>query len=398
MFRAVLLIASLAVLAFAQPSPEYFNLDAIPGVDFVGFGYDARFQEPKNALTLPMLDFAYTKGKTYVYPTDPDTLLRVPDQLYVRTVAYTEADAYLYHSIDEVTMALQISLGFGFDKADVANDTKQSCITTRGADGKNVTNCTTSSFSSQGKRLSIGVDAHYYRNTFENEEVVLVENTEKTQLYNIFLDSYFVRATVKDDIIALGDSKFSGKEGDPTVNPKLFIQFIEKWGTHYVVSAVMGGQVRATSLVKTNIDNTSNELGVSANVQHVSDSDALTAGGNAYHHNINIDASFNLDSSDRKTLTETTTNWFLIGGDSNSVNLLDASNSSTAILSWKKTIVKNPVPVGFRLREVGTLFSDFLLRAEMSSAIFAYLQFDTKDLIALTLDLATNKNKIDLVV
>jgi hypothetical protein len=391
----IVVIALFAALASAQLPSAYMTYDAIPGTDFVGFGYDARFAEPRDALTLPMLDYSWTKGKTYIYPTDPNTIFRVPDQLYVRTVAYTEADAYLYDTIDQVTMALQISLGFGFDKSANSNTTQQNCVTsTTPSTNQTNTNCSTTSTNATGTKFSVGANLAYQRNTMSSSETVIVENTEKTQLYNIFLDSLFITANVKDDMSALANLKFSGKTSDPSVQPQKFFTFIEKWGTHYIVSSVMGGQVRSTSMVVTQISQVSNQFGISASVVYASNQDALAAGGAAFSSNLDVTASFNFNNAQNTIQTQTTTNWYLLGGDSNSVNLLDASNSSTAIRAWKPTIVKNPVPVAFRLREVATLFTDFLLRAEMANAIDVYLTMDTSDIISLEINLETNTNTI----
>jgi hypothetical protein len=286
-------------------------------------------------------------------------------------------------------MALAIALGFNIQDEKVSNDTAERCVTKKNADGtNNSTSCESEGFDAKKDAFSIGANVAYNRDTFDNDEATLVENTEKTQLYNLFLDTQFIREDVKNDIVELGEFKFDGAAEDETVDPQKFFNFIEKYGTHYIVSAVMGGQVRATSYIKTKIEETSNKLGISASVDYVSSQDALSAGKNAFLQTVNFDASFGFDNKDKKVAREATMNWFLIGGDSNSVNLLDTRNSSKAILKWKPTIVKNPVPVGFRLREIGTLFSDFLLRGEMSKAVSTYLTTeDTSDIISVTINL-----------
>jgi len=389
-------LAMLATYVAAQVPSAYMSYDPIPGVDFVGFGYDARFAEVRDALTLPMLDYSWTKGTTYIYPTVPGTIWRVPDQLYVRTVAYTEADAYLYQTIDQVTQAMQISLGFGYSSGSSTNTSQQNCVTTRNpSNNQTSTNCTTSSSTTQSKLFSVGANIQYTRNTMSDTESVFVENTEKTQLFNIFLDSTFITSNVKDDIAALANLKFSStKANDPNVQPQKFFSFVEKWGSHYIVSAVMGGQIRSTSLVQTQISQTSNQFGISASVIYATNQDALSAGGAAYSNNLDITASFSYSDNDKKVQEQTTTNWFLLGGDSASVNLLDATNASTAIRSWQATITSNPVPVTFRLREVATLFADFLLRQEMQNAISVYLTMDTTDIISLDFNVATNTYNI----
>jgi hypothetical protein len=315
--------------------------------------------------------------------------------VYVRTVAYTEADAYLLSTIDEVTTALSISLGFAFDKKETSNETKQLCATRKDENNETKTSCDTQSHDAKTKQFSIGAGVTYTRNTMNSDSTVVVENVEKTQLYNIFMDSNFIRQEVKDALTALSGLKVSSNDpDDPNVKPQEFFQFIEKYGTHYIVSAVMGGQIKSTSHVRTIIDKSDNALGVGATVTYVNKQDALTAGKSNFETTVNAGASFSFDNKNTKIQSESTTNWYLIGGDSNSVNLLDTRNATDAILNWKKTIVKNPVPVAFRLREVGTLVPDFLLRAELSKAIDVYLTYDTSDIINLVVDLSTGGNKL----
>jgi hypothetical protein len=293
-------------------------------------------------------------------------------------------------------MALQISLGFSFSKNESTNNTASTCTTRKNADtNETKTECKSDSHDATGRQLSIGAGISYARNTMNSDNTVIVENSEKTQLYNIFMDSNFIRQEVKDDITALTGFKVSSTDPeDAAVQPQLFFEFIEKYGTHYIVSAVMGGQIKSTSNVRTIIDKSDNALGVGATVTHVSSQDALSAGKSNFEQTISASASFGFDDKNSKVTAESTTNWYLVGGDSNSVNLLDTRNATDAILNWKKTIVKNPVPVAFRLREIGTLFSDFLLRAEMSKAIAIYLSTDTSDIINLVIDLSTGGNKV----
>lgn len=59
---------------------------------------------------------------------------------------------------------------------------------------------------------------------------------------------------------------------DVTVDARPFFAFFERWGTHYVSSASVGGQVRMNSLVESSFDGNNFNIGIGGNFQ-ISDAD-----------------------------------------------------------------------------------------------------------------------------
>jgi hypothetical protein len=64
--KAIFILSCIAVVAFGQNivwRGDYDTLPSLPGLDFVGFGYDARFADLSDALQVPIMDYAFTKHK-----------------------------------------------------------------------------------------------------------------------------------------------------------------------------------------------------------------------------------------------------------------------------------------------------------------------------------------------
>jgi len=350
----------------------------LPGIDFVGFGFDARFADAQDALQIPILDYSYTTNKTYAYPTDPSNVFLVPDQIFVRTVAYTEANAYLFDSYQQVVTQLATDSGVTTQQTSQQNLSQITCVNTFSqANNKTTQNCTTTSNSTRQNMFSIGSEVNYLQQTFSRSEVFIIQNSEKTQLFNIYLDSSFIRHEVKVDLQALAETTFNA-------NPQLYIRFLEKYGTHYVVSATMGGDVQLMTITdqstgtSTATQTTTGTTGTGA----LSKQQALAGATSSFSSQLTGTVGYGLSLTTKNVSYSSQSNWKLFGGNSNLVNLLDSRNSSLAILVWKQSITENPVAVKYRLREVSTLFDDPTLRKQLEFAVDLYLTFDTSSIIS----------------
>lgn len=373
-------VPDLEVTQMADPSPEeYALLDGLPGLDFVGFGFDARFDTADTGLQLPLFSFSYTKDKAYAYPTFRQLLYRVPDEVYVRNIAYTEATAYLYNTVDDYTTALSLDFGISYTEEESLSVANLSCVTT-GNETESNTECEETGRNTNSKMFSGGATVNYLRNTFEEQEVYIVENDERTQLYHIFLDKRFIRPEVRQDLRDLSDVTMQTVEGT-----RMYFRFIEKYGTHYVTSASMGGDVKMTSTIAKSVSRVGDTFSAGVTFGNakstVTTTEALDQANRNFQQQLSGSVQFGLENVDETINFQSTSQWRLLGGDSNLVNLLDSSDASTTIKTWKSTITMNPVPVAYRLRDISTLADDEELRDRIAAAVQLYLQYDTRDIL-----------------
>lgn len=64
--KPLLILSALILGALSQNivwRGNYATLPELPGLDFLGFGYDARFADLQDALQIPLMDYSYTKQK-----------------------------------------------------------------------------------------------------------------------------------------------------------------------------------------------------------------------------------------------------------------------------------------------------------------------------------------------
>jgi len=377
------LILFLVAVVYGQvpiTGSSYDMLDVLPGLDFVGFGYDARFDTAQTALQVPIMDFSFTQGKQFAYPTAKQFVYKVPDEIYLRNVAFTDADAYLYNSLSEYQTSLALNVGIDLSTLMSTTNTNSTCIQTTNGNSSS-TNCTATGVATAGQLFSIGSTVGFIRDSFASQSSYLVENSETTQLYHIFLDSRFIRPEVKDDLRNLANYLF-------TDNRQVYFKFLETYGTHYVTSATMGGQVSLLSSIAQVFQSLTNTVnagasGSTGSYSSVSQSDALNAATMSFSSTLNSQVDFSFSTVNSNIQTQTTSQWRLLGGNSSIVNLLSTSNASQAILQWKGTITENPVAVGYRLREISTLFDDPLLRDQLHAAVQVFLTVDTSDTVLL---------------
>jgi len=290
----------------------------------------------------------------------------------VRTIAFTNADAFLFSSVDELRNKMALDIGVSLSSSASTNQLNQTCINTTNTNGETTTNCSVVGNTTNDRLFSVGASMSYVRETFGRQEVYIVDNAEKTELYGILLDQRFIKHEVK---VAIDDLSTKSLQTDP----QSFFKFLETYGTHYVTAAIMGGTVTMRTIMEKNL--TSDSTQTTTTTTGVSAQDALAAATSTFSAQLNTKVDFGLQKTSKSTQIRSTANWRLDGGDSSLVNLLDTRSASDTIKQWKSTIPENPVPVTYRLRNIATLFDDAVLRQQVAYAVDLYLLRDTSDVI-----------------
>lgn len=214
----------------------YAELPPLPGLDFVGFGFDIRYDNVKTGLVTPLVDWTYLEKQMYTYPVYREITYKVPDQVAARTLSYTEATAYVYSNITEYSTIIANNFGIDVTNTIDKNTSVNLCAAEATQDGGvNTTNCVEPIASQEESNIwGRGRDYNYANTTFSTSEQHNVHNQEMTQMFDLVLDlKTFLRFGVKDDISKLEFYSFYDK-------PKLYLDFLEKYGTHYITSCKVG--------------------------------------------------------------------------------------------------------------------------------------------------------------
>jgi len=248
---------------------------AIPGLDFLGYGYDLRYERPVDGVRLPLITYNFDKGKTYTYPTYRDQRYLVPDEVFIRTVGRADAANYVAENSTEVQQALAVGVGVDYQRMTDARMREEKVTPNTTAPSSNYTSNYTMPpesgyFNDLGKGMpatkvngttklfTLGVEFDFVQRNTKTGDNMVIRNDQIFQLWQMFVDQYKVRDTIQNDI-----DKLAGKTVES--DPALFGSFFEKYGTHFVFSAVMGGAAHHTALINTvaEVDFTQVTLGLS---------------------------------------------------------------------------------------------------------------------------------------
>ena len=247
--------------------------------------------------------FALKKKKTYTYPANPSVTYRVPDEIVVRTVALTDADSYLYSSLDELTTSWALQLGVTFGRSSSQNTSSQTCQENLQT---NQTTCQTLDTTNKTSLFSVGTTFSYAQNTLQSESVYIVTNSETTQLFNVFLNTQPLRHEIKNYLTTLAGSSLE-------TDAQTYFKFLERYGTHYVVSAVMGGKVMSTSNIQTTTTQSTNSVGANATLTQVSTQEAMNAATAMFSSSLNAQIDFSLQNANSQLESSSSSSWVLIG-------------------------------------------------------------------------------------
>jgi hypothetical protein len=266
----------------SQQALAYQELFLIPGADFVGFGYDARYVDPIQAVRLPVTQWDFQQAKTYRYPVYKDYRFRVPDELFVRTVAKTDQNNYVFQSVEELSQQLAFNAGLNYTKSSTSSsdatltaDEKQTLLKALYPNGTNAsTNQTAALLNNAGygssgyipetnntmatSMFSVGAEFNFLNTVTNTNTAWITQNEQINQYYQLFLDKRTLKQEFLDDSQKLAGRLWRSDDR------KLFTNFLEKYGTHIVVSAMMGGAISMTSVVQNTASVTNNNITTAA--------------------------------------------------------------------------------------------------------------------------------------
>jgi len=320
-------------LAWAEPDWSYLpQLPVIPGCDFLGWGFDAFYRDTFFALKPQLFNFSYNdnpKGseKTYKYPLDTVTYA-VPDQVYVRTVAKTVTNSYVFTSTDQMRMTIDLTLGV---KASI------------------------SQFEGELKLQFGYVDA-------SQVDKRIIRTLAETQLYQLYLGRRYLSRDFQ-----LAQEELSGFTYN--TNKNAFALFLATYGTHFVDSITLGGSVEQRTVIESSNDTELLFLTVAVNGKFEQASGTKVEGNIGFAYQ---DATIKIQS-------ETTSMSILYGGDPKFTDFVLNAGDPTAAKelyeSWKATLLSNPVGVRYRLVDIWQLFENEETQKEVCTAVAASLNF-----------------------
>jgi len=311
----------------------------IPGVDFLGWGYDATSLDRDLFYSATQQLFIYTynqTGKTYRYPVDTVDYI-VPDQVFVRTVGKTTTDSYDFDDTSEQTLTLDLRVDLKLSQPKI------------------------------NAELTVDFDVVQ---SAEDKRVICV-NIAETSLYQLYL-SKGNRVLTQELLDAANDAGAEPYKVDPTP----YNDFITRFGTHFVESAVLGGYVQQTT--KISYSNDTEKLHLAVAIKGTFESGTTT-----------VDGALSLDFQEAtvRVQTESTSDTIVIGGDTDFSDFLansgDAQGTQILFQSWKSTLPRNPISVRYRLKEIFSLFvNDQQFYTELCTATgtaLGYLPNEDKD-------------------
>jgi len=309
------------------------SVDVIPGIDFLGWGFDATYRDTFFALKPQLFRFSYNDNPrgseiTYRYPLDTK-VYAVPDQVFVRTVGKTFTDSWVFTNDFTRRFSLDLNLGLNVDIK---------------------------------KSSTIDLNLTFALNLVDETKTStrIVQTLAEMELWQLYLGTRILRPEIVTAMAALTGNHFS-------TDPLSFELFIATYGSHYVDSITLGGSVSQKTVIEN--DSTSNLLKIAIGLNLAFQD---STGGTK----VNLDLNVGIQDLKTSVQTNTTSTATIYGGDAQFTDfVLKAGDPDAAKLlyeSWKSTLYDNPVGVRYRLVEIWTLFNDTDARSQMCTAVATY--------------------------
>jgi len=333
----LVLFGLLGLCYCVDPSFVLNQNPIIPGVDFLGWGFDARDMRRDTFYSLRTPLFNWTYGEhnptgaplQYKYPIDVVTR-KYPDQVLVRTVSRTYSDVYKFTSTEQMRRTIDLRLNV---KASV-------------------------------KQFSGEITATYNYVSAEQINDYVYLNTVQMEFWQLLLAKRQMYSYVTDAMNELRS------EGTYALNNDSYVQFMEMFGTHFIDSAMVGGAIELETNVHIDNATTAQQFAAAISGQFQSSTGST---------NISGQITVNLDDSTQSLLTQTTSRSRILGANPKftdfALNPNDPESTKEVFLSWKNTLLDNPVVTRYRLQEIWTLCTDPDVRKQLCIAIGTELGF-----------------------
>jgi hypothetical protein len=326
---------------------------AIFGLDLLGWGVDLRLGKPEEAIKVPIFSrWTYAENQTYLYPLEPETPFHVPDEVYVRTVAEIYSTNYLFDQVDSYTEFLGLKLGLGIRK-DAQNST--------GSSGGGSGNSSVPGGSAVNLAAFSGdIEVSYQNTKLSQGTNVIVVNSLESGLWQLVAGPALpVRARVTAAI----NETLELANGSPP-DDEAYARFINRHGTHYIESVIVGGILQMSSTIRTSTLSSKEKINVIANFQFQK-LFGLDQG------NVNFDLNI---TNDANTFTREANNWMkALGGDPELANFFSGTlKPNETFVMWQETLISNPAVIRYRLRETSWLFPR-QYRKTVSDAVKLYI-------------------------
>jgi len=324
-----------------QTNPAYIDfayqpvLPKVPGIDFLGWGYDATFRDTFYALKPLLFLYSYDnnpKGSemSYTYPTDT-TAYAVPDQVYVRAVGKTVAKTEISDSTQMQRMRIDLRLNLALS---------------------------TTQFSGA---LNFGLDIVQTSDVHTR----ICSCWAEVELFQLYLGTRYLSADVQNAF----NTVFQNGAYSPNnaVIKAAYSLFLSQWGTHFVDSVTVGGSL--AQITQFNNVTSTNLLELTVALSGKFSSGSTTFSGNL---------SFGFSQAQIQIQTQTTASAYIYGGDAKFTDYLlksdDPASANQLYTSWKATLLKNPVAVRYRLVETWQLAAVDLNNPAMATSMCTAIQ------------------------
>jgi len=339
-FIPLLFILIEGVISANKTVINPFSLKIIPGLDLLGWGIDLRLStDPELGIKVPFYAFnEYGNSddmllgvNVWTYPLQPKVMYRYPDNVGVRNVAYTETETYVLKSEQNKTSLLKLDVGIQ------------------------------GQYQTAGSLFDGDIELGYQKTSLSTNEFYVIANRIYYGIFQLVAGEPSINAIVQEAMNSL--ELLINNEAE-------LLSFIDRFGTHYIDSVLVGGSLSLETIVNRSISTSEDHLGVFATISF-NNMFGIDKG------NASLDLNFNKDyiSFQQSTTTTLSTK----GGSYSLANFFSGShfNPYETLEEWVGNLIHNAVPIKIRCKEISWLFPDEKLRIAMRSAIQDYLNGTT---------------------